>query len=88
MEDGNELTTEADSKKTTFKDAGKGFILLGSVILLLTVLLFIMSLWSNYYYGLFSGQTHMFFYLVLGLALLATGLILVKSKPEKTDIQS
>jgi hypothetical protein len=88
MEDGNVLTTTEESKKTTLKDAGKGFILLGAVILLLTVLLFIMSIWENDYYGLFSRQTHLIFYLVLGLVLLGIGLVLVKSKPENAECQS
>ena len=78
------LANPDESKKTTLKDAGKGFILLGSAVLLLTVSLFTMSLWQNYYYGLFSGHWHLQFYLTLGLGLLAVGFILVKLKPAES----
>lgn len=85
MDEGKELIAEEISNKTTLKDAGKGFIILGGAILLLTGISFMMSIWENEYYGLFSGKTHLAFTLVLGLAFLVLGLIFVRIKPAKAD---
>jgi hypothetical protein len=85
MKDEAELKTVEVSNKTTLKDAGKGLIILGAAILVLTGMSFIMSIWENEYYGLFSGRTHLAFTLVLGLALLVTGSLLLRSKPVKIE---
>ena len=85
MEDEKELTTAEDPKNTSLKDVGRGLIFLAAIILLLTIFLFIMSIWENEYYWLFSGRAHLIFYTTLGLALLGIGVILVKSKSAKTE---
>ena len=67
-------------EKFTRRDAGRGFIFLGAVILMLTVFFFFMSIWNQEYYGLFSARTHLVFDLIIGLGLLAVGFAFVKFK--------
>ncbi len=66
--------------KTTLKDVGKGFMLLGTGILLFTVVFFLMAIWENDYYGLFAGETHLKFDLGLGLLFLIIGALLFKAR--------
>ena len=83
--DEEKLAPVGDSKKTTLKDVGKGFIILGAFVLLLSVVFFLMSIRDNEYYGLFSGRTHLAFDLILGLTLLSVGLLLVRLKSAKNE---
>lgn len=88
MDEGKELSAGDSSKKTTLKDAGKGFIILGAAILVLTGMSFIMSVWENEYYGLFSGRTHLIFTLMLGIAFLGLGSLFVKKSAKNNKSES
>lgn len=74
--------------KTTLRDVGRGFILLGAVILLVTTVFFAMAKIDNKYYGLFSDETHLAFYTISGMVLLGLGLLFVKrTQAKKNDVQ-
>ncbi len=78
-EDGN-----ASSKgKTTLMDIGRGFMLLGAGVLLLTAVFLVMAIVENEYYGLFSGNIHLTFYLMIGLAFIGAGALLVRRGKQK-----
>ena len=81
----NVLNMEKDEEKTTLKDVGRGLVLLGGATLLLTAIFFLLAMWDNKYYGLFSGTTHLLFYTILGLALLAVGFILARKESKNAE---
>jgi hypothetical protein len=76
---------EDEMEKTTWRDVGRGMMLLGGAALLLTAIFFILAMWDNKYYGLFSGTEHLVFYTVLGLAFLAIGFFLAKRNSAEAD---
>ena len=82
---------EGEKDRTTWRDVGRGMMLLGGAALLLTAIFFILAQWEEKYYGLFSGETHIMFYTALGLALLLVGLVLARrgspkaSEPESAE---
>ena len=80
-----EPENENASKKVTPRDIGRGCIFLGAVILALTILFFALSFMNEELFGLFSGQTHIAFDIIIGLALLSVGAILVRSKPSNAE---
>ncbi|MDO9537246.1 MAG: hypothetical protein Q7J68_02885 [Thermoplasmata archaeon] len=75
----------SEKEKLTRRDYGRGFIFLGAIMLMLTVFFYIMSSLNQEYYGLFSGQTHLVFYTVLGLVFLGIGTVLVRRRPVEEE---
>jgi len=65
-------------KEVTRRDVGIGLVLMGSIALILTLAMFIMAVWENAYYGLFSGRVHLLFYVAMGAAFIIAGAVLMR----------
>jgi len=79
---------EKPRERTTRRQVGIGLLFLGSVLLLLALVSYIMSVFQAEYYLLFHGRTHLAFDLVLGSAMIAVGLVLSKKKIPVTEARA
>ncbi|MFO7618423.1 MAG: hypothetical protein R6W91_02025 [Thermoplasmata archaeon] len=76
----------AEKEKTTVRDVGKGLILLGAAILLATLVMYLMAVWEETHYGLFSGATHLAFDTAMGIIFICAGILLArKGEPKKSS---
>jgi hypothetical protein len=75
-----EESASGNADRTTWRHVGMGLLLMGSLLLLLTLVFFVMSIFQVEYYSLFHGGTHLAFDIVLGSAMIALGLALSKKR--------
>lgn len=75
----------AGNGRLTQRDWGRGLILLGALVLLFTAFLYVMAALNQEYYGLFTGETHLKFYFVLGILLTAGGAALIRIARRRQD---